>query len=105
MKDAEGVLEKIEKSLGLPSLSKVADTFQRFPDKMQLKAIKEVLEVAERLSKSSADLEKVIEIIRELNSVPTEKLVALERILRRVEKIVSGAPEELLSFITSLKQE
>lgn len=99
----EGILEKIERSLGLPSLTKVSETLQRFPDKAQLTLIKEVLEVAERLSKNAVELEKVIMLVKEVNVLSPEKLESLEKVLKRVEKIVKEAPSELMDFLASLK--
>lgn len=104
-KDDEGFLGKIEKSLGLPSLNKVAEVLQKFPDKAQLTLIKEVLEVAERLSKSSLELEKVTMLIREVSTLPVEKLEELEKVLKRIEGIVKKAPDELVGFLTGLKTE
>lgn len=101
----EGVLAQLEKKLGLPHLSKVADALDRFPDARQLSLIKDVLVIADKLSESAPELDKVIGLIRELNSVPIEKLEKLEKILRKVEGIMKKAPEELLSFLSTLKEE
>ena len=101
----KGVLQQLEEKFGLPHLSKVAETFDKFPDAKQLSLIKDVLVIADKLSTSAPELDKVIELIRELNSVPIEKLEKLERILKKVEGIMKKAPEELLSFLTSLKEE
>ena len=106
------VLDKIaeaargaEQKFGLPPLSKMAESLDKLPDERQLKLIKEVLVTAERVSQSAPELEKVIDIIREINSMPVEKLVKVEKVLKRIEKIMKAAPEELLSFLTSLKEE
>jgi len=96
---------QLEQKLGLPSLNKVAQTLERFPDSKQLKLIKEVLTVADRVASTGPELEKVVELIREINSMPTEKLEKVEKVLRRVEGIMKRAPQELMSFMSSLKEE
>lgn len=94
-----------EQKFGLPPLSRMAESLDKLPDERRLKLIKEVLVVAERVSQSAPELDKVISLIHELNSVPVEKLNQLEKLLKRIEKIMKAAPEELLSFLTSLKGE
>jgi len=37
--------------------------------------------------------------------MPLDKLEKLEKILKRVDKILKNAPQDLLQFITSLKEE
>ncbi len=103
------VLDKIaeaakeaEKKLGLPPLSKFVETIDKLPDERRLKLIKEVLVTAERVSQSAPELEKIIDLIREINSIPIDKLNKVDKILKRIEKIMKAAPEELLSFLTSL---
>ena len=103
------VLDKIaeaakeaERKLGLPPLSKFVETIDKLPDERRLKLIKEVLVIAERLPQSAPELEKVIDLIREINSIPIDKLDKVDKILKRIEKIMKAAPEELLSFLTSL---
>ena len=99
----KGLLQQVEDKLGLPHLSTIAEALQKFPDAKQLTLIKDVLIIAERLSHSAVEFEKVIEIIREINSMPQEKLVNLEKILRRIEKIIKETPSELKDFLTGLK--
>lgn len=94
-----------EQKLGLPPLSRMAESLDKLPDERRLKLIKEVLIVAERVSKTAPELDKVISLIHEINSVPVEKLSQLEKLLKRIEKVMKAAPEELLSFLTSLKGE
>jgi len=105
MKRIEQVAEEAERRFGLPPLSKVTESLDKFPDARQLRLIKEVLEVAERVSKSAPELDKVAALIREINSMPIEKLEKLEKLLKRIEKIMKTAPQNLLEFITSLKEE
>jgi len=99
------VAKEAEEKLGLPPLSRLAESLEKLPDERQLKLIKEVLVIAERVSQSAPELDKVISLIHELNSVPAEKLSQLEKLLKRIEKIMKAAPEELVSFLTSLKGE
>ena len=100
-----GVLEGLEKKLGLPKLSQITGSLEKFPDAKQLKLIKDTLTIAERVSQSAPELDQVISLIREINSVPLDKLEKLEKILKRVDKILKNAPQDLLSFVTSLKEE
>ncbi len=61
--------------------------------------------MAERVSQSAPELEKVIDLIREINSMPVDKLEKVEKVLKRIEKIMKAAPEELLDFLAKLKEE
>ncbi|MBA7650893.1 hypothetical protein ES703_58707 [subsurface metagenome] len=97
--------KEAERKFGLPPLSKFAETVEKLPDERRLKLIKEMLVVAERVSKTAPELDKVVNLIHELNSVPIEKLEKLEKLLRRIEKLIKTAPDELLNFLTSLKEE
>ena len=63
------VMERLEKSLGLPPLSQVSRSLESLPDVEQLRQIKEVLVIAERVAKVSPDLDKVVALIKEANSV------------------------------------
>jgi len=99
------VVERLEKALGLPKLSEVTRTLENFPDEKRLKAIKGVLLVAERVSKTSPELGQVVMLIREINSMELEKLVQLEKMLKRVEKVMKLAPKEVIDFLSSLKAE
>ncbi|MBA7594916.1 hypothetical protein ES703_01872 [subsurface metagenome] len=101
----EQLAKEAERKLGLPPLSKVTESLDKFPDAKQLKLIREVLETAERVSLTTPELDKVVSLIREINSMPIEKLEKLEKLLKRIEKIMKTAPQDLLAFITSLKEE
>lgn len=94
-----------ERKLGLPPLSKLVESLDKLPDERRLKLIKEVLVIAERVSQSAPELDKVIGLIREINSLPMDKLEKVEKVLKRVEKIMKSAPQELMSFLTSLKED
>jgi len=93
-----------ERRFGLPPLSKFAESLDKFPDAKQLKLIKEVLLAADKVSQGAPELDKVVSLIREINSMPVEKLEKLEKVLKRIEGIMKKAPDELLSFLTSLKE-
>ena len=101
----EQLAKEAERKLGLPPLSKVTESLDKFPDAKQLKLIREVLETAERVSLTTPELDKVVSLIREINSMPIEKLEKLEKLLKRIEKIMKTAPQDLLGFLTSLKDE
>ena len=100
----DSVLAGLEKKLGLPKLSQITGSLEKFPDAKQLKLIKDTLEVAERVSQNAPELDTVINLVREINSLPTEKLDKLLRILRKVEKIMKTAPPDLLGLLSSLKE-
>ena len=102
MERGKNLLSEIENKFGLPKLSKVTETLNRFPDAKQLRVIKEVLVVAERVSQNAPELDKVVMLIREINSMPIEKL---EKLLKRIERIMKTAPEGILEFISSLSDE
>ena len=99
------VLDRLEKTLGLPPLSEVTKTLDKVPDEKRLKAIKSLLTVAERVSKTAPELDKVVMLIQEINSMPLDKLVQLEKVLKRVEKVMKLAPKEVIDFLSSLKGE
>jgi len=105
MERGKSILSEVENKLGLPKLSQVAETLDRFPDAKQLRLIKEVLVAAEKVSQNAPELDKVISLIREINSMPVDKLERLEKVLKRIEGIMKKAPQELMSFLTSLKEE
>ena len=63
-----------------------------------------MLVAAERISQTAPELDQVVSLIREINSMPAEKLERLEKVLKRIEGIMKKAPQELLSFLTSLKE-
>ena len=99
------VMERVEKALGLPRLSQVAEVLDRFPDDKQLNTIKDVLTIAEKVSQSAPELDKVVMLIQEINSMPIDKLEKLEKVLKRIEGIIKKAPQELVGFLMSLKEE
>lgn len=99
------VMERLERALGLPRLSQVAESLEKFPDARQLKLIKDVLTIAERVSQTAPQLDQVISVIREINSIPIDKLEKLEKVLKRIERVLKVAPRDLLEFLTSLKEE
>lgn len=104
MQRGRGLLAEVESKLGLPPLSRFAETMDKFPDARQLRLIKEVLVAADAISKNAPELDKVATLIREINSMPMEKLERLEKLLKRIEKIMKNAPQDLLQFLTSLKE-
>ena len=99
------VLDRLEKTLGLPPLSEITRTLDKVPDEKRLKAIKSLLLVAERVAKTAPELDQVVMLIREINSMPLDKLVQLEKVLKRVEKVMKLAPKEVIDFLSSLKGE
>jgi len=105
MKGIEQIAKEAERRLGLPPISKVTESLDKFPDAKQLRLIKEVMEIAERVSKTAPELDQVVMLIKKINSMPIEKLEKLEKLLKRIEKIMKHAPQDLLEFLTSLKEE
>ncbi len=105
MQSGKSLLTEVEKKLGLPRLSQVADSLEKFPDAKQLRLIKDVLVAAEKVSQSAPELDKVVMLIREINSMPVDKLEKLEKVLKRIEGIMKKAPQDLIEFLTSLKEE
>ncbi len=105
MKGIEQIAKEAERRFGLPPISKVTESLDKFPDAKQLRLIKEVLEIAERVSQTAPELDQVVMLIKEINSMPIEKLEKLEKLLKRIEKIMKTAPQDLLGFLTSLKEE
>jgi len=103
MKAGRGILAEVENKLGLPPLSQMAGALEKFPDAKQLRLIKDVLVAAEAVSRSAPELDKVASLIREINSMPVEKLEKLEKLLKRIERIMKNAPQDLVGFLMSLK--
>ena len=101
----KGLLSEFERKLGLPPISQVTETLQKFPDMPRLRLIKSILETCERLSQTSPELEKVVTLVNLIADTPTDKLASLERVLRQANKLVAHAPSELLEFLSSLKGE
>ena len=104
MKNLSQIVKDFEKNTGAPPLSRVLNTMENIPDTQQLKLIKDILTVAERVSQSAPELDQVVMLIREINSMPLEKLEKLEKLLKRIERIMKNAPQDLLDFLTSLKE-
>ena len=98
------LLAEVENKLGLPPLSRVGEVLDKFPDARQLRLIKDVLVAAEAVSRNAPELDKVAMLIREINSMPIEKLEKLEKLLKRIDKIMKNAPQDLVGFLMSLKE-
>jgi len=105
MNHGEGLITQLEKKLGLPPLSQVTETLQKFPDMPRLRLIKNILETCERLSRTSPEIEKVVTLVNLIADTPTEKLEKLEKVLKQANRLVAHAPSELLGFLSSLKEE
>jgi len=101
----KGLIAQLEEKLGLPPLSQVTETLQKFPDMPRLRVIKSILETCERLSQTSPELEKVVTLVNLIADTPTDKLEKLEKVLKQANKLVAHAPNELLEFLSSLKVE
>jgi len=99
------VAKEAEKRFGLPPLVKFTESLDKFPDAKQLKLIKDLLTIAERVSQSAPELDQVVSLIREINSMPVEKLEKLEKLLKSIERIMKKAPQDLVEFLASLKEE
>jgi len=104
MERGKGLLAEVERKLGLPPLSQVAEGLQKFPDMPRLRLIKNILETCERLSHTSPEMEKVITLVNLIADTPTDKLEKLEKVLKQANKLVAHAPNELLEFLSSLKE-
>jgi hypothetical protein len=104
------IIQQVEKKLKLPPLSQA---LEKIPNAEQLRLTKEILSTIERLmrevnslpSDKMERLERVMTMVYELYSMPTDKMKEADKILRRVERIIKGAPEELLKFLSSPKEE
>lgn len=99
------MVEELEKKLGLPKLSQITKSLESFPDAKQLKLIKEVLTLAEQVSKSAPELDQVAVLIREISSIPTEKLEKLIQLMKQANKLMAKAPSNLMDFLSSLREE
>lgn len=99
------VAKEFEERTGAPALSKLAETVDKLPDEKRLKLIKEVLVAAEKVSQTAPELDQVVSLIREINDMPVEKLEKLEKLLKRIDGIMKKAPQELMGFLASLKEE
>jgi len=103
--NGKSIITEIERKFNLPSLSRATEILKNFPDARQLKALKQTLEVAERVSQTAPELNQVLDLIRAINEVPIEKLVQLEKLLKRLERIIKMAPPEILDLIKELKED
>ena len=105
MNHGKGLIAQIEEKLGLPPLSQVTETLQKFPDMPRLQLIKNILEVCERLSRTAPELEKIVTLVNLIADTPIDKLEKLEKVLKQANKLMAHAPNELLEFLSSLKEE
>ncbi len=101
----KGILSELERKLGLPPLSQITETLQKFPDMPRLRLIKNILDICERLSRTAPELEKIVALVNLIADTPTEKLEGLEKVLKQANKLVAKSPSELLEFLSSLKGE
>ena len=99
------VMRKLEEKLGLPHLSKLTETLEKLPDEKRLHELYKVLQLAEKVSASAPDLDLVIALLRELNALPLDKLIHLEKLLKEVQKVITKAPQDLLDFLSGLKED
>jgi len=99
----KGIISEIEQKFNLPSLSHVAETLKSFPDVGQLRMLKQTLEVADKISNKATDLNQVLYLVKAINDIPIEKLVQLEKLLKRLEKIIKLAPPEIMDLLKELK--
>ncbi len=104
MEKGRSILAGVEEKLGLPPLSQMAGVMEKFPNATHLRLIKDVLAAAEAVSRNAPELDKVVALIHEINSMPIEKLEKLEKLLKRIDKIIKTAPQDLVDFLTSLKE-
>lgn len=104
MQKSRSLLAEFENKLGLPPLSQIKGVLDKFPDARYMRLIKDVLVAAEAVSRNAPELDKVVILIREINSMPIEKLEKLEKLLKRIERIMKNAPQDLLEFLMSLKE-
>lgn len=101
------ILQQIEKKLNLPPLSQA---LEKMPDAEQLRLTRDILSTIERLvnevnalpSDKMERLERMMAMVYELYSMPTDKMKEAGKILKTVERIIKGAPEELVKFLSSL---
>jgi hypothetical protein len=98
------VMGKIEKTFGLPRISQVTEALKNLPDERQLRELYRLLTLAEKVSEHAPDLNEVVQLIQELNALPIEKLEKIEGLLKQIHRIMTKAPQELLAFLSSLKE-
>ena len=98
MPNGKGLLSSIEEKLGLPPIGKVTEALQKFPDMPRLRLIKSILDSCERLiaDTPTEKLEKLEKVLEQANK--------LEKVLKQANKLVAHAPNELLEFLSSLKE-
>lgn len=103
--EATGALTEFEKKFGLPSLSKFFNDLGKLPSMPRLRLIKSILETCDRLSHNVPNLDQVIRLVAVISDTSTEKLEMLEKVLKQANKLLAKAPNELLEFLSSLKDE
>jgi len=99
------VAREFESKTGAPPISKFTEAIEKFPGEKQLRLIKEVLVAANKISDNAPQLDQVVELIKEINSMPVEKIEKLEKLLHRIESILKKAPADLMGFLNTLKEE
>lgn len=111
------VLKKIEETLGLPPLQDISEMRQVLTlatelmklvnglDMGKTQAVKEILEVASRLPPGREELGLVVELVRELKEIPTERIKEVDRLIKRVESLVKATPDDLVNLVRSAMKE
>ncbi len=85
--------KEFERKTGAPPLSKFLETIDKLPDERRLKLIKELLVAAERVSRTAPELDQIVSLIREINSMPIEKLKKMGEALKQANRLVTHAPD------------
>lgn len=103
-KGKPGLLATIEEKLGLPPINQIAKGLQKFPDMPRLREIKSIVQSCERLAEREPELDKIVALVSLIADTPTDKLEKLEKVLKQANKLMKEAPNELLEFLSSLKE-
>jgi hypothetical protein len=104
------IVKQVEQKLKLPPLSQA---LEKIPDAEQLRLTKDILGTVERLMREVNSLpldkmerlERVMAMVYELYSMPIDRMKEADKILKRVEKIIKSAPKELIEFLSGLTKE
>ena len=78
------IQKSVEEKLGLPPLGDVGEMLKHFPNEKQIKQIKEILDVADKVTDKVPDLEKMIQLAHEIDAISPEKWRLMRGLLAQI---------------------
>lgn len=98
------MLDRIERTLGLPPLTQVSNVLKALPDEKKLRLVKSLLDSAAKVRGSPEELQILLELIRLIISANLEQLTAIRDITSNLLKLVKYLPKDMSLKTLPLKE-